>query len=178
MPHKPSYGSGLTLCLMKREESIDYNIKACWHAIARMYNTQAAQYGGTISIGYILLNIDNEHGTPATKIAPLLGLEARSITRTLKSMEEDGFIYKVQDAKDRRCFRIFLTDRGREVREISRIIVKNFNHHVREAVPDDKLQVFFEVINKVQSVVEKQLQQVQDGRQLIELEPLVEKNKG
>ncbi|NJL12645.1 MAG: hypothetical protein HC913_06380 [Microscillaceae bacterium] len=73
---------------MKREETLDYNIKAAWHAIARMYNAEAAKFNLTVSVGYILLNIDLEKGTPATKIAPLLGLEARSITRTLRNMEK------------------------------------------------------------------------------------------
>ena len=60
---------------MKPEETVDYNIKVAWHAISRMYNTQAAQNDITTSIGFVLLNIDQDKGTPATKIAPLLGLE-------------------------------------------------------------------------------------------------------
>ena len=65
---------------MKREETIDFNIKAAWHAIARMYNQQALKYGGTMSVGFALLNIHSEEGTPATKIGPLMGLETKSLT--------------------------------------------------------------------------------------------------
>ena len=85
---------------MKREETVDFQIKAAWHAIARMYNQQALKYGGTMSIGFALLNIHTEEGTPATKIAPLMGLEARSLTRLLNSMEEKGLIYRVTDKFD------------------------------------------------------------------------------
>ncbi|MGB5928950.1 MAG: MarR family transcriptional regulator, partial [Cyclobacteriaceae bacterium] len=49
---------------MKREESVDYNIKAAWHAIARMYNQQAVKHDITTSIGFVLLNIDSSEGTP------------------------------------------------------------------------------------------------------------------
>ena len=59
---------------MKKKESVDYHIKVCWHAISRMYNQQAAQYDITTSIGFVLINIDPTDGTPATKIAPLMGL--------------------------------------------------------------------------------------------------------
>ena len=72
---------------MRREETVDYAIKAAWHAIARMYNQQASKHDITMSMGFVLLNIHSE-GTPATKIAPLMGLEARSLSRLLKSMEE------------------------------------------------------------------------------------------
>ena len=82
---------------MKREETIDYNIKAAWHSIARMYNQQALKYNGTMSIGFALLNIHSDEGTPATKIGPLMGLEARSVTRLLNSMEEKGLVYRRSD---------------------------------------------------------------------------------
>ena len=105
---------------MKPEETVDYNIKVAWHAISRMYNTQAARYDITTSIGFVLLNIDQEAGTPATKIAPLLGLETRSLTRILRSMEDKGLIYKQADAQDKRSVRIFLTELGLEKKEVSR----------------------------------------------------------
>ena len=140
---------------MKPEETIDFHIKATWHAIARMYNAEAARFNVTVSVGYILLNIDLDEGTPSTKIAPLLGLEARSITRTLKNMENDGLIYKVQDTKDRRFFRIFLTDKGKAGREDARQTVLKFNHAVQEAVPQEKLKTFFEVIMQIQKIVDE-----------------------
>src|SRR3546814_15816820 len=42
---------------MRREETVDYAIKATWHAIARMYNQQAARHDITMSMGFVLLNI-------------------------------------------------------------------------------------------------------------------------
>jgi hypothetical protein len=36
---------------MKPQDTVDYNIKACWHAIARMYNNEAARYDMTMAIG-------------------------------------------------------------------------------------------------------------------------------
>ncbi|MCU0443470.1 MAG: MarR family transcriptional regulator [Microscillaceae bacterium] len=146
---------------MKREESVDYQIKAAWHAIARMYNSEANKFDLTVSVGYILLNIDLDEGTPATKIAPLLGLEARSITRTLKNMEEEGFIYKVQDEKDRRFFRIFLTEKGKKAREVSRLSVIRFNAAVYDEVSEDKMKVFFEVMQKIHQIIDNQTNHVE-----------------
>ncbi len=144
---------------MKREETVDYNVKATWHAIARMYNAEASKYNLTVSVGYILLNIDIEEGTPATKIAPLLGLEARSITRTLRNMETEGFIYKIQDTKDRRFFRIFLTEKGKEAREKSRQTVKSFNKAITSNIPEDELNTFFKVIGKINTIIESNVYQ-------------------
>lgn len=140
---------------LPREETIDYNVKTAWHAIARMYNIEAVKYGITTSIGYVLLNIDEDEGTPATKIAPLFGLEARSITRILKKMEEQGLIVRRQDELDRRFVRICLTSKGRQKKEIARRVVRAFNFAVRERIPAEKLDIFFEVIRTVMQVVEE-----------------------
>jgi MarR family transcriptional regulator, organic hydroperoxide resistance regulator len=139
---------------MKPEETVDYNVKVCWHAISRMYNIEASKNDITTSIGFVLLNIDQEVGTPATKIAPLLGLEARSLTRILKSMEEQQLIYKVSDARDKRLVRIFLTEKGLEKKEISRLTVKQFNHKVRQEIPQEELDAFFKVCSRIQGMIE------------------------
>ena len=128
---------------MKREETVDYHIKSAWHAISRMYNQQAAAEGFTTAIGFVLININSKEGTPATKIAPMIGLETRSLTRMLKTMEEKGLIFKKQDPSDKRSVRIFLTEEGRRKKEISVQTIKEFNEQVREVIPEEDLQNFF-----------------------------------
>jgi DNA-binding MarR family transcriptional regulator len=119
-----------------------------------MYNNEAAKYGSTTTVGFVLLNIDLDEGTPATKIAPLLGMEARSLTRTLKNLEENGLIKRVADKNDRRLVRIFLTPLGKEKREIARKSVKNFNAEIQKSISKDKLETFFEVINEINKTAE------------------------
>lgn len=140
---------------MKREETVDYNIKAAWHAIARMYNQQALKYGGTMSIGFALLNIHTEEGTPATKIAPMMGLEARSLTRLLKSMEEKGLIYRETDKNDKRSVRIRLTKEGKKNKEKAKNTVLRFNEAVREEIDDERLNAFFDVLKKINQIIER-----------------------
>ncbi len=143
---------------MKREETIDYNIKATWHGISRMYNQYGIDFDITASNGFVLLNIDVEEGTPATKIAPMMGLEARSLTRILKSMEEKNWISREKDPTDGRSVRICLTHLGKEKREISRRAVRAFNNRIKEIIPQEKLSIFFEVIISIKEIIEdKQL---------------------
>lgn len=139
---------------MKREETVDYHIKSAWHAISRMYNQKAAQEDFTTAIGFVLININSKEGTPATKIAPLMGLEARSLTRMLKSMEEKGMIYKKPDPIDKRSVRIFLTPEGKRKKEISVQTIMEFNEHVREVVSESELDTFFTVFQKINHVID------------------------
>lgn len=140
---------------MRKEETVDYHIRSAWHAIARMYNQRAARHDATMAEGFVLLNIDVEEGTPATKIAPLMGLEPRSLTRLLKTMEERGAIYRKVDDNDKRSVRIFLTDEGLRGRDRSKETVLRFNEAVRSEIPDEKLKVFFDVIQQVNRIIER-----------------------
>src|ERR1035437_7769666 len=108
---------------MKAEETVCFNIKTSWHAISRMYNTSGTSYDLTTASGFVLLNIDSEKGTPATKIAPMLGMESRSLTRMLKTMEEQGIIRRKADAKDKRMVRIYLTEEGKRKKDLVRLAV-------------------------------------------------------
>ena len=139
---------------MKKKETVCSKIKSAWHGISRMYNGKAAVYNSSAAVGFVLLNIDKENGTPATKIAPMLGMESTSLTRMLKSMEERNLIYRQTDSKDKRKVIIYLTDEGRKKREISRAEVKNFNNMVKESVNENDLKTFFEVLNKIAEITE------------------------
>ncbi len=139
---------------MKAEETIDYHIKTGWHAISRMYNTYAAQYDMTMAIGYVLLNVD-KNGTPATKIAPALGLEPRSLTRMLKSLEEKGWIRRVADETDKRVVNVFLTEEGKRKRARARQGVIEFNTLVLEKLSSEQQAAFFDAMRTISGVVEQ-----------------------
>jgi len=141
---------------MKKEKTVDFHIKWGWHAISRMYNAYASQFDITMAIGYVLLNIDLDEGTPATKIGPLLGMEPRSLVRMLKNLEERGLIRREVDGNDKRFVRIYLTEAGREKREMARDGVIQFNNLIRENIPLDKLVVFFDVIKDINRLVEEE----------------------
>jgi DNA-binding MarR family transcriptional regulator len=120
-----------------------------------MYNQQAGKHDITMSMGFVLLNIHSDEGTPATKIAPLMGLEARSLSRLLRTMEEKGLICREADPKDRRMVRIVLTREGKKKKEKSRETVLRFNEVIRNQVDGRRLNVFFEVLQQIQYLIEK-----------------------
>ncbi|HET6244160.1 MAG: MarR family transcriptional regulator [Bacteroidetes bacterium] len=140
---------------MKQKESICFNLKTSWYTVARMYNSNGSPFELSASIGYVLLNIDKTEGTTATQIAALIGMESTSLTRMLKTLEDKKLIIKKQDIKDKRAVKIFLTEQGMIKREISKKTVKNFNKKVREEVSKEKIDVFFEVMEIINKIAEK-----------------------
>ena len=81
-----------------------------------------------MSIGFVLISIDYKNGTPSTLLGPKMGIEANSLSRTLKKMEEQGLIYRDKNPEDGRSVLIKLTHKGKQEREIAKQIVLKFNN--------------------------------------------------
>lgn len=139
--------------IKEKRRAICFDIKVTWLAISRMYNVEATQKGITTNIGFVLLHIDEKNGTPATKIAPLMGMEARSLTRMLAKLEERGLIYREPDPVDRRMVRIFLTREGQYAKQRSKEVVIGFNKELYNDIPAEKLDTFFEVMDQIREKV-------------------------
>ncbi|MGY6562588.1 MAG: MarR family winged helix-turn-helix transcriptional regulator [Luteibaculaceae bacterium] len=133
---------------MKPEQTIDFHIRWAWYNISRMYNQAAADFGVSMSVGYVLLNIDKE-GTPSTKLGPKMGMEPKSLSRTLKNMEKLGLIERKADKTDKRLAKVFLTPFGKEKRNLARQEVLKFNLNLREALGERDAELFIELLQKV-----------------------------
>ncbi|WP_430400900.1 MarR family winged helix-turn-helix transcriptional regulator [Flavobacterium sp.] len=136
-----------------KDKTIDYILRATWQAVARMYNEEASKYGATMATGFALLSIDREKGTPSTSLGPKMGMEATSLTRTLKSMEERGLIIRKKNPTDGRGVLIHLTEEGLDKRELSKTTVLNFNETIKRHVTDEQLQNFMEVSEIINELI-------------------------
>jgi DNA-binding MarR family transcriptional regulator len=141
-----------------KDQTIDYIIKSTWQAIARMYNEEATKYGATMATGYTLLSIDKEKGTPSTSLAPKMGMEATSLTRTLKMLEERELISKKKNPSDGRGVLLYLTEEGKEKRELSKNTVLQFNDTIKQHISEEQLKKFIEVAEIInQLIVDKKI---------------------
>ncbi|PHQ28954.1 MAG: MarR family transcriptional regulator [Leeuwenhoekiella sp.] len=140
--------------MSKKEITIDHALRATWQAITKMYNEQAAQLDSTMATGFALLSIDPEEGTPSTALGPRMGMEATSLSRTLKSMEERGLIERKPNPADGRGVLIFLTEFGKENRDFSKDRVLKFNEAIRQNIEAEKIDHFFEVINVINDLIQ------------------------
>jgi DNA-binding MarR family transcriptional regulator len=140
---------------MQKEQTIDHTLRATWQAVAKMYNEQALKFDSTMSMAFVLLNIDKENGTPSTSLGPLMGMEPTSLSRILKNMEEKGAIYREKNPQDGRGVLIKLTDFGLEKRSIAKQYVIQFNETVRENISEEKIQCFFEVTETINTLIAK-----------------------
>jgi DNA-binding MarR family transcriptional regulator len=137
-----------------KDKTIDYCLRATWQSVMKMYNEQAAKFDVTMAVGFALLSIDPDEGTPSTALGPRMGMEATSLSRTLKTMEEKGLIVRKPNPADGRGVLIYLTDFGLEQRAYSKDRVILFNNAVREHISEEKIGHFYEVIETINDLIQ------------------------
>jgi DNA-binding MarR family transcriptional regulator len=133
--------------------TIDYMLRATWQSVARMYNEEAKQFNSTMAVGFTLLSIDPRTGTPSTALGPKMGMEATSLSRILRSMEEKGLIERKPNPDDGRGVLIHLTAFGLEKRKDSKDVVLRFNEVVRSQLSEEQINCFFEVMETINRLI-------------------------
>lgn len=136
-----------------KDKTIDYVLRATWISVAKMYNEEASKEGSTMATGFALLSIDPEKGTPSTSLGPKMGMEATSLSRTLRTMEEKGLILRRKNPVDGRSVLIYLTEFGKEMRDYSKKVVLRFDEAVKEEIPEEDLQTFIDVAYKIMDLI-------------------------
>ena len=84
---------------------------------ARTLQTRLASHGVSAGQWPLLLYLWEQDGLSQKQLSRRVQIEEPTTTRTLGRMERDGLVFRKRDEKDRRRINVFLTMRGKELRE-------------------------------------------------------------
>lgn len=133
----------------EKVENVDLILKSTWLAVSKMYSELAHDHDATAVQALTLLKIDPKEGTRSTNLGPKMAIEPTSLTRIIKLLEDNGYIYKEKTTNDKREVIIKLTEKGLNSRNLSKEVVVNFNKSVVEKIAPEKLEIFKEVMSDI-----------------------------
>ena len=131
-------------------------IRSSWIELFKFYNDQASKEGGTLSMAFVLLTINEKYGTPVAKIAPRMNMEPNSLSRLLKSLEEKGFISKRKDLSDKRKVYICLTKSGLKLRDKASEKLFALEKIIKSKISNTELTSFFNVLDYISEILESE----------------------
>lgn len=140
-----------------KTENVDLILKQTWLAVSKMYSEMAQEYDSTAVQALTLLKIDPKEGTRSTNLGPKMAIEPTSLTRIIKLLEDNGYIYKEKTTTDKREVIIKLTDKGLNSRNLSKEVVVNFNKKIVEKIEPEKVEVFKEVMGEIMKIANELL---------------------
>jgi DNA-binding MarR family transcriptional regulator len=90
-----------------------------------------------------------------SKLAKELGVSKPSVTFTVETLQEKGFVKKVKSDQDLRVLYIHLTDKGKKIVMLHDAIHKGYARYFEQALADRELSTIVRLLNKVVKSIEE-----------------------
>lgn len=132
---------------------LTYHLRANWLSISKLFNDLAREYDSTLAMAFVLLAIDEDEGTPVTKIAPRMGMEPNSLSRLLNSLEQKKAILRKNDTQDQRKVYVYLTELGYEFRKIALQTVLEVENEMTKDLSKEEKQIFLKSMTTISNTI-------------------------
>jgi DNA-binding MarR family transcriptional regulator len=136
---------------LELKKSIGFKINLTTNILNNSFNQILNKHDIAIEQRATLEILKYEENVNQTKIAQILGKDKTTISRTLKTLEQKGYIFK--DEIDKRTNLIKLTPLGEEVLEKSAQDVKDFRAKVSSKLTSEEIEQLYKILEKVSSAV-------------------------
>ena len=107
------------------------------------YNLSAAEQPFFMALGH-------HEGITQEELTAIVCVDKAATTRAVKSLEEKGFLVRIQDKEDRRQNRIYPTDTAKLLMDSVRSELHNFNNQLTQGIEPQSLDLVYTVLLKME----------------------------
>ncbi|WP_028023266.1 MarR family winged helix-turn-helix transcriptional regulator [Enterovibrio calviensis] len=135
-----------------RQRSFGWLVNVVANDASKTFDNELKKHGLTVALWPTLMCLWEEEGVTQRDIAAKSKVENSTTTRTLDKLEALGLVERQADPNSRRSFRIYLTDKGREIQHELLPIPAAINQKTLEVLSVDERK---EMIRLLQKLVDK-----------------------
>ncbi|MBM7646553.1 DNA-binding MarR family transcriptional regulator [Scopulibacillus daqui] len=106
----------------------------------------------------ILRYLGGQDGITQKELSQKSGKDQATVTRILDILDRKELIVRQSNASDRRSFLVYLTEEGKALRDTIEPIMQEIYEKVFNGIPEEKLEIFLEVLNQVNENLEYELE--------------------
>ncbi len=106
----------------------------------------------------ILFLLKEDNNSTMSYISNVLELDNSAITRSIDRLEKLGYVRRIMNSNDRREYAIELTDEGLLEIQKAQKIIKEINSFIENKIKKERLTVFKEVLDELNTIVRQELQ--------------------
>ncbi|MBD2385586.1 MarR family winged helix-turn-helix transcriptional regulator [Cylindrospermum sp. FACHB-282] len=128
--------------------SMGYRIKLLSQLITRNFTEKLEPFGLTPFHWLVLCCLWQEDGLPTSSIGDKLQQVGGTLTGVLDRMEERGLVRRERDSQDRRIWRIWLTNAGKELETVLPPIAAELGDEVMQGMSFADREIFSRILNQ------------------------------
>jgi DNA-binding MarR family transcriptional regulator len=127
---------------------VGYRIKLLSQLLSRKFQERLEPFGLTPFHWVVLCCLWEEDGLATSSIGEKLQQVGGTLTGVLDRMEERGLIYRERDRRDRRIWRIWLTEAGKELQTVLPPIAFELREEAMEGFLPEERQRFSQLLDR------------------------------
>lgn len=128
--------------------SLGYRVKLLAQVIGRQFQDQLEPFGLTAFHWVVLCCLWEEDGLATSAIGEKLQQVGGTLTGVLDRMEERGLVRRERDTRDRRIWRIWLTDVGSQLEAVLPPIAIKIREQAMEGMAIPERELFSKLIDQ------------------------------
>lgn len=123
--------------MARLDEHLCFLLDVATRRITKFYNRRLRRFGLTYNHLFILTCLWEKEGVNVKDLSKQLLLDSSSLTGHLDRMERAGLVIRKDDPNDRRAIRVFLTEKGRRLKEQVEPISQELKVTLQKGVPKE-----------------------------------------
>jgi len=128
---------------------LGYKVKILSQLLGRSLQHQLDPYGLTPPHWLVLNCLWKEDGLPINQLIEKLLQVGGTMTGVIDRMEERGLATRKRDEVDRRMWRIYLTDKGRQLQSEIPPLIARMRQKTIKGIDTDDMQIFMRVLDEI-----------------------------
>ncbi len=129
---------------------------AILHRQSQIFTNKALKEFSLTSAEYpFLFALYHKEGQTQEELSSYLSIDKAATARVIKSLIAKGFVTKEQDTQDKRCNRIFLTEKAKQEQENIHKRVMQWNSYITQGLDEETYQNTFAALQAMVDQVEK-----------------------
>ncbi|GMQ56243.1 MarR family transcriptional regulator [Vallitalea sediminicola] len=143
------------------QESFGKYIAAIYRHQQILINHYLKPYGIGSGQYIFLITIVKHEGISQKELSQLISIDKATTAKALHKLEDQGYIYKVQDTEDKRYHKLYLTQKGKDFIPTLKEILGNITIMLGTGMSDKKHQ---EIIESLKLMLENAYKNVEQLR--------------
>ena len=119
--------------------------------ITKFYNRRLRRFGITYNHLFILTCLWEQDGVNVKDLSQQLVLDSSSLTGHLDRLERAALVVRRDDPDDRRAVRVFLTEKGRQLKAQLEPIGQELKETLQQGVPPERIKAFTAALRNLSS---------------------------
>lgn len=133
----------------KEKEPIGKYISQLYRKGNVFINRETSKHGVGFGQFMFLLDLYREDGKNQEEISDCLKIDKGTTARALKKLEEQGFIDRVKNEEDKRCNKIYLCEKAKDIKEDVFEVLEEWNDKISESLSEEEEETLRYLLEKV-----------------------------